>query len=468
MELLVKRDGNHLIETEGNAFVESDVPDILKKPRVVLEKEVETIMERDNDDDLLIDNAGDYKEIEQHLSSFNIGTFISKMFGKGPEIIPGLWSGYRSTIIQDPKTKRWYKLKGVSLNPLDPVAINCGDSVYKIRGGQKSVYAKYERAMSNRFNKVLEDNGIEPVIKPKGLWKYPIPLKNMRPVASIFEIKGDTRLDELMLVLDGLSSRKHYISPNLKENKNGGKIADVGIISKDGKNYNKAVGNLYYKIGYIVGRLKNLMDAANQTWSSDYNQTNAHYGNIVVYNGTDKLKVGLVDFDTSCDLREFSQSQLDALKKREFETIRSSVMSNPISFRLMTGLPFNNKIITVNPDSRYKFIEGFDIGYKSREKTYSNEIDLGDLKEIFSLLRSNAIFSFAPTSARRDYSSYFKIFEDNDNYKIKKKIDLDDIVKDHYNYQKFPDMYNLIKNYIDTDIYNNGNKYINNYIKQDY
>ena len=380
MELLIKRDGNQLVQTGGESFVDSDVPNYLQVPRVVLEEQIERFADRNSNDDLIIENESDYHEIKNHLS------FDPNSNGaKNPLLtIPGLWSGYRSTILQDPRTKKWFRIKGVAFNPYNPEAVTLENGDTRISGGQHKHNTEYEKEMSDRFNKTLEDVGIEPVMQVRGIWKYPVVDKRINPAASIVEIKGDTRLDELMVVTENLMSNKMYI---------GGKVADsdgnltkrsVGALTNNGKKFESALKNLYYDIGFVTGRLKNLMDKGGQTWSTGSDQSNAHVGNIVIYNGTDKLKVGFVDFDMSSNKGDFSLSQLKALQQREYETIIGSAIAGAISPRQMDGLPFEDyrKVL-----ERKGFIEGFEKGYESISTTYNNEVDFWKLQEVFELLR---------------------------------------------------------------------------------
>lgn len=454
MELLVKRDINTLMNTEGRVFVDSDVPDFLKVPRVVPKEQVKSIKERYPEDDLLIQNGKDHEEIDHHFKYITSSPpenwfgwlfyYMNRHNGKKPiQEVPSLWSGYRSSLVRDPKTNKWFRLKGISLNPLQPEVTHVSDGFYRIQGGQEKYSAEFEQIMSNRFNRILEDVGIEPVMKVKGMWKYPILARRTRPAASVIEVKGDTRLDELIFILAGLASSKFYVGE-----RNGDKV-DIGMLSHSGEKFSKTLGTFCYDVGYVVGRLKRLMDKSGQTWSSDYEQSNAHVGNIVLYNGTDKLKVGLVDFDASCDTREFSRSQLKAIQKGEYEFIRKTIFSNPISPRAIQGKPSlflqkNGFVIGFN-EERGKFVEGFDAGYKSEKRSYSNEVDLGKLMEIFELLKNESHFSVAPPPRYKKGYGLEEIIRDkiDDRIHHDNKIDINNIIRKQYGYQSLGNL--LIK-----------------------
>ena len=400
MELLVKRDGTLLEKAEGKVFVDSDVPDFLKVARVVPQEEVKFLRQRSLDDDLLIADEKDYSETSAILHfnySGGIVGKLAKLFSKtlNSNSIPGLWSGYRSALVQDPDTKKLFRLKGISLNPQNPISVEMSGGMYKIEGGQEKQSAEFEQKMSERFNKVLEDAGIEPVMRVKGMWKYPCLARRVRPAASVVEVKGDTRLDELLFIMERLALNKMY-TRDTKDLENGMKRVEIGELTFHGEDFHKHAKNLFHNIGYVVGRLKRLMDKSGQTWSSDYEQTNAHIGNIALYNGTDKLRVGLVDFDASCDATELSRSQIKALQEREYTSIIATAQRGPISPRAITGKPLNKGIKVLHTPLRNGFIEGFQEGYSCENKDYTNEIDLSELQQVFSLLRAEGLFSIAP------------------------------------------------------------------------
>lgn len=48
--------------------------------------------------------------------------------------IPGIWSGYRSALTRDPETGKWYRMKGIALNPQAPESVHHGESYWSIKG----------------------------------------------------------------------------------------------------------------------------------------------------------------------------------------------------------------------------------------------------------------------------------------------------------------------------------------------
>ncbi len=417
MELLIKRDKTFLKRVEGESFVNSDLPEFLKTPRVVPSYLVTKIHERDKNDDLLLRHYLDGDEIRNlFYPEFKVYRYMKKL-----DVIPALWSGHRSVLVNDPRRifsgRGLYRLKGVSLDLKEPQLFS-GEGYKEIRGGQKFTNAVYEAEMTHRFNKVLESVGIEPLMKTVGIWKYPLTIKGLRPVTTLFEVKGDTRLDELVRVIDGLYiSRVHKIRDPKKKN-----LVHIGQWTHLGEVFYHAVKDLMKNVGYTTGRLKRLMDKSGQTWSSEDEQTNAHIGNIVLYNGTDKLKVGLVDFDSSESVDKLSKSQIEALQKREYKDLISS-STRIISPREMTGKPFLEDHIR-SPWMTQLFVEGFKNGYSAEPKgPYSNEIDLSVLNVLFDTFRAEGDFS-QPTLKQ--------LLEP---YRVKKKesegIDLDAIFERH-------------------------------------
>lgn len=432
MKLLIKRDKNVLIPVDrAKASLDDDVPEFLRTPRFVDPMLVEHMASRGSDDDLLIAEQEDYSEIQMHFAN---------------QGCPGIWSGYRSALTCDPATGDLYRVKGVSLNPYRPVTVDMDDGMTRIEGGQEQYSAEFEKQMSDRFGETLKSVGIEPVMTVKGMWKYPVKARKTRPVASVVKVLGDTRFDELMHIFSALATHK---MPLGDRNEKGS--VEFGGFTSEGNKFIRATGNLYEKIGFVSGRLKRLMDKSGQTWSSECEQSNAHYGNIVLYNGTDKLKVGFVDFDASCDASELSASELEDLQKREFQTLRASVMGGGlISPRRIGGKPFSSDVVIGFDELRSAFIRGFDRGYESGASSYTNELDLGDLQEVFALLRKGGLFSHS-LGRRLGYNSKL---EDYITY-----ADLKDAAKNSYNNQK--KLYESILG----DVYE---KYNNNYIIGNY
>jgi hypothetical protein len=374
MELLIKRDRNHLVKTEGKAELDNDVPNELKETRVVPQSFVKVFENRESQDDLLISNEEDYMETRKHLKGNNISQ----------DILPGIWSGYRSTLIKTLDNKL-FRLKGVSLNPNNPQIQDLGDNDYQVFGGQPKFSARFEKQMSDKFNKALAKEGIIPVMKCKGYWNYPNEIKGNKYSASVVQVEGDTRLDEMMLILE-----QYFVSKlNQKPNKNKGIYVKM---NNKGEEVSKKISYLYKDIGFITGRLKKLMDKHYQTWSADGDRSNAHIGNIVLYNGSEDVKVGFVDFDASCDTRDFSRSKIKKMQKQEFETICRSAQSSPISLRQIQAR-YLKETKGIFSEYRESFIEGFNSGYNQRigilSPAITNTIPFGRFLEIFEVLRSD-------------------------------------------------------------------------------
>lgn len=477
MQLLVKRDGTKLQKVAGKSFVDSDAPSFLHAPHAVYPNLVRSMEERLEEDDLLVADESDFESMNHSLDS-NGGLFYFNYYSAGnpppfrllkrigltfkgfleekekrESELSAVWSGYRSVLVKDPRTEKLYKLKGVSLDVDNPEITDIGDDAFRINGGQFLDCAEYEREMSDRFNETLMNEGIEPVMQVKGMWKYPNLVKRFRPVASIAEVQGDTRLDELMWVLENL-----YIDNlDYRMKRKGSRDFELvcGEPTSDGLKISHCLDKLYTEMGFVTGRLKSLMDRSGQTWSyDDMSNTNAHIGNIVVYNGTDKLKLGFVDFDTSQTRKTVSRSVMRETHEIEQKTLMNSVKMLPISMREIDGLP--SKVFqehkSIDMSFREMFIDGFMVGYEYDSSEYSNEIDLGNLQEVFALLRLGGMFSQAPPEERA-YSGEFAIQPDIDPKGIyggkKLTSGLDDIIKKVDEYDK-----DIIRN--DKYFFNNG------------
>jgi len=384
---LIARDKTFLEETEGKALVDEDLPESLKTPRVVPLEEVRKIEERNFKDDLIISNAYDAKKYIDFLTSNH------------DDRVHALWSGYRSCLVFDQPSQSWYRLKGVSLNPRQPEITEFEDNVFWIQGGQKLQNAWYEKSMANRFNRVLENEGIQPVMEPKGIWKYPVKVRSSRLAASIYQVQGDTRLDEFMFVLENLFIKRIH-------SRKQGENYVINEFTEKGKALFHDMASIYSSIGGSVGRLKKLMDKNGQTWSCDSERSNAHIGNVVLYgNPFYKLYAGLVDFDASCDSSELTKSELEDIQKKEYETIVNSAGGLPISLREIGGFLGDEKISGRMKQFREQFVKGFQEGYNNDSLGFENCNEMffsnpyregwqGTLNIIFEILRSNVPLSY--------------------------------------------------------------------------
>ncbi len=372
MRLLVQRDANLLKRTSGKAEVDSDISPKLKRVHVVIPDSVRTLTKRLDSDDLLIANSDDSWVIDGHLhSELKVGRY---------PYLSGVWSGYRSVLVSN-GNGGLFRLKGVSMDLENPHIQKFDNGEFEIFGAQPRTSAEFEKQMSDRFNRVLEKEGIVPIMKCKGYWNYPerkhYPklIRGEKLSASVIEVQGDTRLDEFINLLENL----FYSKAGQRLNQKGAKVMDKVV-------------QLYYDMGYIVGRLKKLMDRNNQTWSSDSERSNAHVGNVVLYNGDENVKLGFVDFDASCDTEDFSLSGIRDLQRKEFETIMNSVFCPPISPRQIGGFlrPGAGKRFCMLAQFREYFKSGFSCGYEASGffSRIENTIPFERFLEIFQALRS--------------------------------------------------------------------------------
>ncbi|MFH1290387.1 MAG: hypothetical protein ABIH92_03190, partial [Nanoarchaeota archaeon] len=350
--------------------------------------------------DLLVKDVSDEERMEHYLGYHH----ISKPMPELEDCFGGLWSGYRSALVRDPETKELYRLKGVALNPKEPepmITTHNGEVEVRIWGGQKRINAIYEARMIKRFNRTLESEGIEPIVEPVGMWKYSALCKGHRPTASIFRVKGDTRLDELIHVIEGLAILKcDVLSKSYREDKVW--AWSLGNYTPEGKRFSNCVRSLSSDIGFVVGRLKKLMDVSGQTWGINDYASNSHWGNIVLYRDGTNLKVNLVDFDMSYGSDECTKSELQDMQKKEAYELITSFNENAISPREMEGKPFSHVHYPIKfEELRHQLARGFAEGYSSNGKNYSFYLDVGKLDEIFNLLREDTKFSVNPNKLKK-------------------------------------------------------------------
>lgn len=365
--LLVRRDPLYLAENFGTVESIREMPVSLSKCPLTISPEVLGI--RSSRDDLL--KIKDNRIVTLDCPN---GT------------IPGVWSGYRSCLTLDTLTGNLYKLKGAAVTEIPSDKNYKKDEPLYIEGGQFLRNAHNERVFSDRFNRVLADNGIEPTMEYVGLYKYPFRFRKHKIATSVILVKGDTRLDELMYALESEAhwslgpagdEGESYVSVNIRNRKR----------EQNKLRFHQQLFFLYKDIGYIVGQLKALMDRSNQSWSDNPKRTNAHIGNVVLYQADeDNIGVGLVDFDASCDRRDMSKKDLSKQQLHEYNSLVYGEHLTEVSSARPIGLYYYPRL---HFDLRTVFINGFLNGY-AKSKRIKNTIEterINELKKIIFSLR---------------------------------------------------------------------------------
>ena len=376
MSLLIKRDTTVLVPAEG--FAEGDLPHFLKAPRIVPQYLVTELHKHDNDD-LFLKEKKDLEEMTRHLNK-TPGRIQFAFRGSEKLLLPALWSGRRSVLTKDPKNDGFFKIKGVATNLAKPKLKRFKDGNFWIDGGQKLESVEYERRMSEKFNSALKAHGLEPVMEYAGRWVYAAKAKGHDLAASIFHVKGDTRLDELMDILDTALTLKVGLGARRKQ-----KFIDSNQLSRNGRVIYGALYELYSDLGFAAGRLKKLLDTSGQAWSGDSGRSNAYIGNIVLYRDGKYLQMGLVDFDSSWDMSDCTPRQLERLQKKERRTIIQSVNGISMSARPMFTSRYSHRYST---NLRDYFTIGFKEGYSSRREDYAASVRAMSLDCIVRALRS--------------------------------------------------------------------------------
>lgn len=357
--LLVQRDTTTVQRTKGSVCQHSQLPEELLTPLVVPSSFIDMIGGEYRLENLLIYTDEQRKKIEKEA------TRPEQVEGCG---IPVIWSGYRSVLTRDSETGTWYKLKGVGFDPNNLQR----RGKYGINGTQKQSNAEFEWKMSEQFNRALEAEGIEPVMHVRGSWSYPCTIASRRPTASIIEVKGDTRLDELIAVL--------IMGRGLLEH------ADVVT-----KHIYMSVCDLFVNAcGKVVGGLKRIMDKSGQVWGTNEGGSNAHIGNVVVYRDNQYLRLGLVDFDISADQRHYTSSQIDELQRRERTNLCETVVGSPASMRPIVCRVGTTRIelMIYDKKTQSEFVRGHLAGY-NQERRYDNGIHLMLFEQAIDILKSH-------------------------------------------------------------------------------
>jgi len=350
--LFVRRDPLHLIPREGSVHIDGTIPENLSRQPLVADPKFLDLKLQWHDNELPIRPG--QKDLILPEETGMLGT-------KG---IPAVWSGYRSCVTLDETTNQLFKLKGIAFNQ-NP-SVTRADGHIQILGGQFASNARYEGDSTRKFNKVLRKNGIEPVMDFAGYYEFPIQVDGQNLGTSIFRVKGDSRLDELFYMLEIIYSGQLEYSSTKK-----GKFEDH-------------VKHLYSDIGFVIGKLKSVIDKNGLSWSTNPRRTNAHIGNVVVYRGDSKnLGLGIVDFDSTNDLTQVSADDLKRQQKAEYETILNSALLGGISYR---NIGRNFRPSHIVGKFRKFFVDGFKKGYEASTEKVVNFISSGRFQEIVELL----------------------------------------------------------------------------------
>ncbi len=377
--LLVRREPTLLIETEGQSFVLPTVPKPLQKPLVTVMDVTNISFEISRESMPLLINQGDFSDENLYYwretnSTLALTRDFAKLLGHNEEIVfSGLMSGRRSALYANSiASQGFFRMKGVSLRPAKPQSVVHEDGTFWIWGGEKYTNVLYERNMSQRFNLLLREEGITPVMVYAGMWKYPEKVKRYRSAASLWEVEGDTRLDEFRTAVE------LHLEQGLKEK------------GKASARTKKILNSFYSQCGYVVGQLLNLMHRSGQSWSCDSDRTNAHLGNVVLWRvSKDKAALGLVDFDASCDSNDFSKDKLRKVQEKDLTDFvgwlyRPEPMSLPLtylSFEVENGGRQSDpwEHLKIFPQGMATLEKSLLRGYQNKSRRLSTEIDLGPL-----------------------------------------------------------------------------------------
>jgi len=299
--------------------------------------------------------------------------------------IHAVWSGYRSVLFcenwQDPNMLM-YRLKGVAFS--SPILWNDKDGHFYAYGAQRKLNSREEKKYSDKFNKILINEGIVPVMEVIGFYDWPVRAGKNHITSSIIQTLGDTRLDELFSAIETELLWKYFKKHVLQSYYQTTYDADSENIPES---LFKHLYSFYKETGRIVGSLKKLMDLSGQSWSDNATHTNAHIGNVVLYRAgeQEKLQLGLVDFDASCDSRDFTKRKLKAQQKVEVKILKETAVDDySVGPRKLANLLIDSQMYF--RELRETFAEGFEQGYEkfNAKSKLNNEID----EELFEVIKT--------------------------------------------------------------------------------
>ncbi|MEK6874172.1 MAG: hypothetical protein AABX52_00290 [Nanoarchaeota archaeon] len=213
-------------------------------------------------------------------------------------------------------------------------------------GGSLEFYVKREIENYEKLTKYAPQKLFP--YKPVGWYDYEQVFRGNKLYAGLFSIKGDTRLDEILVEL----TKTSYIL------KNGWSHKIVSIC--------KHVDELCFTLGKIAGlRLRQLANTG-IPWSRRFSSSNAHIGNMVLYDDNGATTIGVVDLDAAGGFMK-SKTKMQDLIKDQYDMILKDLI-NPVYTSLSTDHILYNKGIV--PGGYTLTGEGFIEGYRHGRTEY--------------------------------------------------------------------------------------------------
>jgi len=263
-----------------------------------------------------------------------------RTFGSsGSTDFKAFWSGRRSVVIKE--KNKWYRVKGCGLYDSMIDAENILDTG-EPAGGQNRETATLELRVTEKINEIFENYKCPTLSQPVCRFDYRGQVKITS--AGVYEIKGDTRADE---ILGALSKLLKY---NLTDR-------PLSLFTEFSSS-----------IGRYVGSLLSCLHENGLIWGTNIrarpHPSNAHLGNVVVYpDGENTIRCGLVDYDSIflAKILGFKKPKLRKSEVRKIQTYEKRRLERDILTPHRSSI-WNDKIILPN-----KMLEemnkGFRIGY---------------------------------------------------------------------------------------------------------
>jgi hypothetical protein len=215
-------------------------------------------------------------------------------------------------------TKPWIRIKGCGYLQ-GPVLLQSHNNTPEPEGGQLQSDANNELRVLSLVNTVLSMNNVPNSATPIARFDYKwYKFLDEQCSASVYKIKGDTRLDEFLCYLFTECLKK----PKLLKDE----LVDENVRS------------LLKNIGVYCAGLLDILYSRGVTWNIPGTEgTNAHIGNFVVFEDSlYKIRIGIVDFDGQTvkniyETRDKIERNVTELKKfndsvsRELSTVRGSI-----------------------------------------------------------------------------------------------------------------------------------------------
>ena len=294
--------------------------------------------------------------------------------------IDAAWSGRRScvTIGGD---GHLYKVKGVSFGNRPAYEIHSDGETFAeyVHGGQFLRNVRSEKDATSLVNGILASEGLAPASEFVGYYRYSTKARGRRLAASIFRVEGDTRLDEMLFALARVGRLVTHDHEKLQR--------------APFYELNEELHRFYRTAGIAVGSMLGALHRNGVTWSDNAARSNAHLGNIIVYERDGSWRFGITDFDAAGTRRDLKGPAFGRQAESEIVDVMNHIQ-DPIVVSARENWYCEDEQ-TISGIRRTFFNDGFVDGYRNRadESSFSSPLLMSIVSSMKALTQPDDVYT---------------------------------------------------------------------------